>query len=78
MANPYANKIVINGKVKLDLSAITLSSANQLESGIIAHGKDGSTITGVGAQATQATTADIKTGKVEKLGDESTIYHVSL
>lgn len=74
MANPYANKIVINGKVKLDLSAITLSSANQLESGIIAHGKDGSTITGVGAQAT---TADIETGKVEKLGDEYTIYHVS-
>lgn len=45
--NPYVNKVTLaNGTTLLDLSSDTLTAANQLLSGITAHARDGSSVTG--------------------------------
>lgn len=43
--NQYANKIVINGDVKIDLTADTVT-ADDLRQGVTTHGADGAPITG--------------------------------
>ena len=45
MANPYVNKVIINGVTKIDLSNDTVAAAH-LESGYTAHDKSGAQITG--------------------------------
>lgn len=45
MANPYVNKVIINGATKIDLSNDTVAAAH-LESGYTAHDKSGAQITG--------------------------------
>ncbi len=45
MANPYVNKVVINGETKLDLSGDTIT-ADKLAEGYTAHDASGAPITG--------------------------------
>ena len=44
--NPYVNKVVYDGSTLIDLSNDTLSSANQLLQGVVAHDRTGATVTG--------------------------------
>lgn len=46
MANPYCNKIIINGEAKIDLTADTVDAAHLAE-GFTAHDASGAVITGV-------------------------------
>ena len=49
MPNPYNNKIQLaDGTVLLDLSSDTLSSADQIAQGIVAHDRTAAVITGTG------------------------------
>ena len=54
MANQYVNKVVINGVTKIDLTGDTVAAENLL-SGIKAHGRDGSQITGTMPSVATAT-----------------------
>lgn len=45
MANQYINKVILNGQVKIDLTADSVVPAKLLK-GITAHDKTGATITG--------------------------------
>ena len=49
------NKVVYNNNTLIDLTSDTVTSSS-LESGIIAHSADGSTITGVGTRYCNTTT----------------------
>lgn len=47
MPNPYVNKVELaDGTPLIDLSSDTLSSADQLAQGIVAHDRTGATVTG--------------------------------
>lgn len=47
MPNSYNNKVQLaDGTVLIDLSSDTLSSADQLMQGIVAHDRTGATVTG--------------------------------
>ena len=46
MANPYCNKIIINGEAKIDLTGDTVDAAHLAE-GYTAHDASGAVITGV-------------------------------
>ena len=43
------NKVVYDGTTLIDLSSDTLSSADQLAQGIVAHDRTGAVITGTGS-----------------------------
>lgn len=45
MANPYVNKVVINGVTKIDITGVTVTPST-LQRGITAVDKSGATITG--------------------------------
>ena len=68
MANQYVNKVVINGVTKIDLTGDTVAAENLL-SGIKAHGRDGAAITGTMPSVADATAdatanaSEILTGK---------------
>lgn len=67
MANQYANKIVINGTTRLDLTADTIT-ADKLAEGITAHDKSGAPITGTNTYDSDtsddtAAVAEILSGK---------------
>lgn len=50
MPNPYNNKVQLaDGTVLIDLSSDTLSSADQLMQGVVAHDRTGAVITGTGS-----------------------------
>ena len=56
MPNPYNNKVQLaDGTVLIDLSNDTLSSANQLAQGIVAHDRTGAVITGTATQGGSVT-----------------------
>lgn len=45
--NPYVNKVELaDGTMLIDLSGDTLATAGQLVSGVTAHARDGSSLTG--------------------------------
>ena len=44
--NPYVNKVVYGNQTIIDLSTDTLSSADQLMQGVVAHDRTGALITG--------------------------------
>lgn len=50
--NPYVNKVVYDGTTLIDLSSDTLSSADQLAQGIVAHDRTGAVITGTATRPT--------------------------
>lgn len=63
MPNPYNNKIQLaDGTVLLDLSSDTLSSADQLAQGIVAHDRTGAVITGTGGTPAVVVTEEPDTG----------------
>ena len=53
------NKVVYGGKTIIDLTKDTLNNPNQLAKGVIAHTKDGNTITGT-LESTSGGSATIK------------------
>lgn len=60
--NPYVNKVVYDGTTIIDLSNDTLSSADQLAQGIVAHDRTGAVITGTGGTPAVVVTEEPDTG----------------
>lgn len=48
------NKVICNGETLMDLTGITLTSADQLKEGVIAHARDGSVLTGTATSGGQS------------------------
>jgi hypothetical protein len=67
MANPYVNKVIIDGVTKLDLTADTIAAAD-LAAGVTAHDATGANITGTSTKDSDtsgdtATASEILSGK---------------
>lgn len=68
-SNPYVNKVSANGSTLIDLTGDTLTSSDQLMSGVVAHARSGATITGSVSFVTYHTSSSNPTSAQGSDGD---------
>lgn len=68
MANPYVNKVEVNGSAIIDLTSDTVDAAH-LANGYTAHGADGAAVTGTLSFVTYYTSTSEPTSSQGSDGD---------